>query len=100
MLRQYLNGVLALLMVFLAACQAPAQSPSSQTPLPPRTAQLLSERSLVFFQKSGQVHEEVPPNGIRSADIGDEMWTQSQGRALLKFPDLCAALRRYRLSRS
>ncbi len=52
------------------------------------SGQLLSERSQVFFQKSGQSAQEVAQGGTRTAADGDEAWTQSQGRALLKFADL------------
>jgi hypothetical protein len=85
MSRQYLMGFLAFLMVSLAAC-------ATSTPLPAGTGQLLSERSQVFFQKTGQSAEEVALNGIRAAGAGDEAWTQSRGRALLRFSDLWARL--------
>jgi hypothetical protein len=52
------------------------------------SGQLTSERSQVFFQDSGQSAQEVAQGGSRTAGDGDEVWTQSQGRALLKFADL------------
>ena len=87
MTRQVVVGILALLVLSLAACQAPPQ-----TPLAAGTGQLLSERSQVFFQKRDQAAEEVVVNDTRAAGAGDEMWTQSRGRALLKFRDLWARL--------
>jgi hypothetical protein len=50
--------------------------------------QLTSERSQVFFREDGQAAQEVAQGGSRTASDGDEVWTQSQGRALLKFADL------------
>lgn len=52
------------------------------------TGLLTSERSQVFFRGSGQSALEVAQGGSRTASGGDEVWTQSQGRALLKFADL------------
>jgi hypothetical protein len=79
-----------LLIVLLAAsllgCLCTA-TPQGLTPTP-AAGQLLSERSQVFFQKSAQQAEEVLVNDDRSAGAGDEIWTQKQGRALLRFPDL------------
>jgi hypothetical protein len=50
--------------------------------------QLTSERSQVFFRNSGQSAQELTQGGSRTLSDGDEAWTQSQGRALLKFSDL------------
>lgn len=55
MTRQNVVGLLALLALFSAACQAPLRA---------GTGQLLSERSQVFFQKRDQSAEEVAVNGI------------------------------------
>ncbi|MGC8780509.1 MAG: CARDB domain-containing protein, partial [Anaerolineae bacterium] len=55
---------------------------------PPVAGQLLSERSRVFFRPTGQAAQEVTQGEMRRAMVGDELWTQSQGRALLKFADL------------
>lgn len=52
------------------------------------SGQLTSERSQVFFRDGGQSAQEVAQGGSRTAGDGDEVWTQSQGRALLKFADL------------
>ncbi len=52
------------------------------------SGQLTSERSQVFFRDAGQPAEEVAQGGSRTAGDGDEIWTQRQGRALLKFSDL------------
>lgn len=49
---------------------------------------LTSERRQVFFRDSGQSAQEVAQGDSRVAGDGDEAWTQSQGRALLKFSDL------------
>ncbi|MEJ5200377.1 MAG: hypothetical protein WHX53_15765 [Anaerolineae bacterium] len=66
-----------LLALLLLGCVAPASS-----------GQLLSERTQVFFRPGGQAAQEVAQGQVRRAAVGDEMWTQSQGRALLKFADL------------
>lgn len=50
--------------------------------------QLTSERSQVFFRDNEQAAQEVAQGESRVAGDGDEVWTQSQGRALLKFSDL------------
>lgn len=52
------------------------------------SGQLTSERSQVFFRPNGQSAQEVAQGDSRTAGDGDEVWTQSQGRALLKFADL------------
>jgi len=75
--RQRLVGA-GLLGVLLLGCLTTGGSSS----------QLTSERSQVFFQNSGGAAQEVAQGGNRTLSDGDEAWTQSQGRALLKFSDL------------
>ncbi len=84
MSRQYFGFSLLILAVLLTACG----TSESFTPLPPGTGQLNSERSHVFFQKGAEQPEEVLVNDSRTASVGDEMWTQEHGRALVTFTDL------------
>ena len=75
-----------LLAATLLGCLS-TTTPQVFTPTP-AAGQLLSEQSQVFFQKTGQRAEEVMVNDDRMSSTGDEIWTQAQGRALLRFPDL------------
>jgi len=71
---------LFLLSVLLASC--------APVPTPAVVARLLNERSQVFWRGGGQPAQEVASGATRGVAVGDEVWTQSQGRALLKFADL------------
>ena len=77
---------ITLLTTSLFGCLS-TTSPQVFTPTP-AAGQLLSERSQVFFQKTAQQSEELMVNDDRTASTGDKIWTQAQGRALLRFPDL------------
>ena len=77
---------IVLLAASLLGCLS-TTTPQSFTPTP-AAGQLLSERSQVFFRKTAQQAEELMVNDDRTASTGDEIWTQAQGRALLRFPDL------------
>ncbi len=70
---------LFLLSVLLATCAPPASAV---------VGRLLNERSQVFWRGSGQPAQELAAGATLGVAVGDEVWTQSQGRALLKFLDL------------
>ncbi len=77
--RMKLRAAAALLTVLLLGCLAAR---------PLGGGQLLNERSQVFLRKSGQSAQEMAQGASQTTTVGDEIWTQSRGRALLKFTDL------------
>ena len=83
--RKVLIYMWLLIPLLLAGCPPPAPTPTS---VPPTTGQLLGEHSRVWHEAAGGSAREVQPNHTVKAGAGDEIWTENQGQALLKFVDL------------
>ena len=73
-------------------------TPPPATPTPrPTVGRLSSEEDLVFQASAETGTQSVPKRSVRALRLGDEMWTEQRGQALLTFRDL--VIRIYRDSR-